>query len=101
MKEIQKKLDSSSVNGFKERLTSYFSTVFSSFDDYEFYLGESSSDDGMVVLMNYREDGLTPYFIFIKDGLVEEKCVSFNFLKLFLVILYKLINKLGYLMLVL
>jgi hypothetical protein len=27
--------------------------------------------DGMVVLMNYREDGITPYMIFWKDGLRE------------------------------
>ena len=26
--------------------------------------------------MNFREDGITPYMLFFKDGLVEEKCVS-------------------------
>ena len=29
--------------------------------------------DAMVVFMNYREDGLTPYFMFFKDGVREEK----------------------------
>lgn len=32
--------------------------------------------DGTVALLNYREDGITPYMIFFKDGLVQEKCVS-------------------------
>ena len=30
----------------------------------------------MVALMNFREDGVTPYMLFFKDGLVEEKVVS-------------------------
>ncbi|KAJ3153014.1 hypothetical protein HK101_001771 [Irineochytrium annulatum] len=29
--------------------------------------------DGMVALLNYREDGTTPYFTFFKDGLKAEK----------------------------
>lgn len=31
---------------------------------------------GMVALLNFREDGLTPYMVFFKDGLIAEKCVS-------------------------
>eukprot|EP00047_Mylnosiga_fluctuans_P001353 m.219889 g.219889 ORF g.219889 m.219889 type:complete len:177 (+) comp10271_c0_seq1:1597-2127(+) len=41
---------------------------------FQFFTGESMNPEGMVVLMNYREDGSTPYFIFFKEGLVEEKC---------------------------
>ena len=33
----------------------------------------------MVVLMNYREDGVTPYMLFFKDGLIEEKVVRQSF----------------------
>uniref|UniRef100_A0A1D1XTL1 Translationally-controlled tumor n=1 Tax=Anthurium amnicola TaxID=1678845 RepID=A0A1D1XTL1_9ARAE len=29
--------------------------------------------EGMVALLDYREDGMTPYFILFKDGLIEEK----------------------------
>lgn len=32
--------------------------------------------EGTVGLLNYREDGVTPYVLFFKDGLIEEKCVS-------------------------
>jgi hypothetical protein len=36
--------------------------------------------EGMVALLNYREDGITPYFTFFKDGLVEEKLVRKKFI---------------------
>ena len=30
----------------------------------------------MLIFMNFRDDGITPYMLFFKDGLVEEKVVS-------------------------
>ncbi|KAJ2416613.1 hypothetical protein H4218_000401 [Coemansia sp. IMI 209128] len=47
--------------------------ILANFKDYEFYTGESMNIDGMVALLNYREDGTTPYFTFFKDGLSEMK----------------------------
>ena len=32
--------------------------------------------DGMVALLDYREDGITPFMLFFKDGLEIEKFVS-------------------------
>ncbi|KAK1580537.1 Mss4-like protein [Colletotrichum navitas] len=43
------------------------------FKDFEFYTGESMNPDGMVVLLNYREDGVTPYIIVWQHGLSEMK----------------------------
>ncbi|GAO18214.1 uncharacterized protein UV8b_06291 [Ustilaginoidea virens] len=43
------------------------------FKDLEFYTGESMNPDGIVVLLNYREDGTTPYVIVWKHGLKEMK----------------------------
>jgi hypothetical protein len=43
------------------------------FKDFEFYTGESMDPDGMVVLLNYREDGITPYVVVWKHGVKEEK----------------------------
>ncbi|KYK61866.1 Translationally-controlled tumor protein [Drechmeria coniospora] len=43
------------------------------FKDLEFYTGESMNPDGLVVLLNYREDGVTPYVIVWKHGLKEVK----------------------------
>ncbi|KAL5598802.1 hypothetical protein BROUX41_003864 [Berkeleyomyces rouxiae] len=47
--------------------------VLPNFKDYEFYIGESMDPDGMVAMLNYREDGVTPYITFWKHGLKEEK----------------------------
>lgn len=33
--------------------------------------------DGAVMLLNYREDGITPYFTVFKDGLKTIKLVRF------------------------
>lgn len=54
--------------------------LLKSLQDYEFYIGESMDPESMVALLNYREDGITPYFTFFKDGLKVEKLVSFTYL---------------------
>ena len=48
-------------------------TLLPNFKDYEFLTGESQDPDGMVVLLNYREDGVTPYVIAWKHGLEQMK----------------------------
>jgi len=48
--------------------------VVSSFKDYQFFTGESMNPEGMVGLLNYRQDGITPFMLFFKDGLLIEKC---------------------------
>ncbi|KAJ3073180.1 hypothetical protein HDU98_002056 [Podochytrium sp. JEL0797] len=47
--------------------------ILGNFGDYECYVGESMNPDGMVLLLNYREDGTTPYFTLWKDGLKAQK----------------------------
>ena len=37
--------------------------------------GEKMNPEGMCALMDFREDGVTPYMLFFKDGLEEEKVV--------------------------
>ncbi|CAG8120020.1 unnamed protein product [Penicillium olsonii] len=43
------------------------------YDNYDFMVGESHSPDGQYVLIDFREDGVTPYAIIWKDGLKETK----------------------------
>ncbi|XP_057709136.1 translationally-controlled tumor protein homolog [Corythoichthys intestinalis] len=43
------------------------------FKNLEFYTGESMNIDGMVGILDYREDD-TPFMRFFKDGLIGEKC---------------------------
>ncbi|CCJ29012.1 unnamed protein product [Pneumocystis jirovecii] len=61
------------VEAFEKGVTAFVKKILANFKDYDFYVGESMNPDGMVVLLNYREDGVTPYMIFFKDGLKEEK----------------------------
>ncbi|ERF74430.1 hypothetical protein EPUS_06608 [Endocarpon pusillum Z07020] len=41
--------------------------------DYDIYMGESMSSEGMYILVNFREDGITPFATIWKHGLKEEK----------------------------
>jgi hypothetical protein len=61
------------VEAFEKGATNYVKKIVGNFKDYEFFTGESMDPDGMVVLLNYREDGTTPYLIFWKHGLKEDK----------------------------
>lgn len=58
---------------FEKNATTLVKKILGNFKDYEFYVGESMDPEGMVALLNYREDGVTPFFTFFKDGLVQEK----------------------------
>lgn len=61
------------VKEFETNASKYAKKILGNFKDYDFYVGESMDPDGMVVLMNYREDGATPYVTIWKDGLTEMK----------------------------
>ncbi|KAJ1335603.1 Translationally controlled tumor protein [Microdochium nivale] len=62
------------VKDFQAKANAYAKNVIiPNFKDFEFYVGESMNPDGMVALLNYREDGVTPYMIFWKHGLTGMK----------------------------
>ncbi len=61
------------VDAFQKGATTYVKRVLKHFKDYEFYTGESMDPDAMVILLNYREDGVTPYVSVWKHGVSEEK----------------------------
>lgn len=61
------------VAPFKKGAQAAFKEILGSFKDWEFYTGENMDPDGSLALLNYREDGVSPYFWFFKDGLNEEK----------------------------
>jgi hypothetical protein len=68
---LESKEDKSRLEVFEKQAQAFAKKVIGKFDDYDFYVGESMDPDGMVALLNYREDGVTPYMIFWKDGLKE------------------------------
>ncbi|KAJ3105789.1 hypothetical protein HDU96_008446 [Phlyctochytrium bullatum] len=65
--------DPDRVAVFESKVTPFVKKILENFKDYEFYVGEGMNPDGMVILLNYREDGTTPYLTFFKDGLKIEK----------------------------
>ncbi|CEP14329.1 hypothetical protein [Parasitella parasitica] len=78
MKEIKSKMETNGVEpedieDFEKKITPKVKEILKKYDDYEFYTGESRNPEAMVALLNYREDGITPYFTFFKHGLKEQK----------------------------
>jgi len=76
MKELKKRVEQKSpdrVAAFTAGMQKWAKDVLANFDNWRFYLGEKMDPEGMVVLQGYRSDEITPYFIFFKDGLEEEK----------------------------
>jgi len=73
MKAVKAKLNPDRLEAFEKGAQGYAKKIVANFKDFEFYTGESMNPDGMVALLNYRSDGVTPYFTFWKDGLKEIK----------------------------
>ncbi|KAF2431581.1 microtubule/calcium-binding protein [Tothia fuscella] len=65
--------DEAEVKDFESKAGAYAKKIIANFKDYEFLIGESMDPDGMVILLNYREDGTTPYVTVWKHGLIEMK----------------------------
>lgn len=61
------------IETFEKGATAYVKKVIANFGDWDFYTGESMDPDAMVVLLNYREDGTTPFVAIWKHGVSEEK----------------------------
>ena len=78
MKKVKAHLaekDPSRVEAFEKAAQDYAKKIVANFKDWEFYTGDKMDPDAMVVLLNYREDGTTPYLVYFKDGLKVEKVV--------------------------
>ncbi|KAF8529166.1 translationally controlled tumor-associated [Hysterangium stoloniferum] len=76
MKAVKDNLKTSNperVEVFEKGAATFAKKLVANFKDYEFYTGESMDVNGQVALLNYREDGVTPYFTFWKDGVKEVK----------------------------
>lgn len=64
MKAVKAHLQENSperVEAFEKGAQAFAKKIIGNFKDYEFYVGESMNPDGMVALLNYREDGTTPF----------------------------------------
>jgi hypothetical protein len=61
------------VDAFQKGAQNFVKKILQNFGEYSFYTGSSMDPEGMVALMFYREDGVTPVFYLWKDGLRMEK----------------------------
>jgi len=73
MKAVKAELPADECPAFEKGAAAYAKKLIANFKDYEFYTGESMNPDGMVALLNYRGDGVTPYFTFWKHGTKQVK----------------------------
>ncbi|KAJ3061008.1 hypothetical protein HDU99_005703 [Rhizoclosmatium hyalinum] len=73
IKEHLTAINSPRLEQFQAKAQTAVKKILENFGDYEFYVGESMNPEGMVLLLNYREDGVTPYFTLWKDGLKSQK----------------------------
>ena len=72
MKSIKGRLER--VKPFMTGAAEQIKHILANFKNQQFFIGENMNPNGMVALLDYREDGVTPYMIFFKDGLEMEKC---------------------------
>lgn len=77
MKKVKEALvakgeDEETVKDFQSGASKVAGKIFKDFDNYDCYAANMNLE-GMVVLMNYREDGVTPFVTIWKHGLVEQK----------------------------
>lgn len=61
------------VKEFQDKAQKYSAKILSRWDNYDTYTGQSQDHDGMYVLVDFREDGVTPYLTVWKHGLMEVK----------------------------
>ena len=75
VKEALKKKGASDdeIKEFEAGAQKFAKKIIGSFKDYEFLIGESMDPEGMVILLNYRDDGVTPFVTVWKHGLTEMK----------------------------
>ncbi|KAF9334998.1 Ribosome associating protein [Podila minutissima] len=61
------------TKAFESEITPEVKKILGSFKDYEFYVGESMNPDGGLLFLNYREDGVTPFFTVFKAAVKTMK----------------------------
>ncbi|XP_061774283.1 translationally-controlled tumor protein homolog isoform X2 [Nerophis ophidion] len=77
LKKIRANLEKTNperVEKFIADSTAEIKKLVQNIKELKFYTGESMNTEGMVVTLDYREDNVTPFLRFFKDGLLEEKC---------------------------
>ncbi|XP_062866969.1 translationally-controlled tumor protein homolog [Trichomycterus rosablanca] len=77
MKAVKAKLEETAPNRvepFMANAQAEVKKIIANIKNYQFFIGESMNPDGSIGLLDFREDGVTPFMLFFKDGLEIEKC---------------------------
>ncbi|KAG0261642.1 hypothetical protein BG011_000816 [Mortierella polycephala] len=61
------------TKAYEAEMTAEVKKIIANFKDYEFYTGESMDPEGTIMLLNFREDGTTPYFTVFKHAVKSMK----------------------------
>lgn len=61
------------IKEFQSTAPAAVKKVLANYDNYDLYVGESMEENSMYVLVDYREDGVTPFATFFKHALEEYK----------------------------
>ncbi|KKY17921.1 putative tctp family protein [Phaeomoniella chlamydospora] len=61
------------IEQFQKTAPAAVKKILANYENYDMYMGESMEEDSMYVLVDYREDGVTPYATFFKYALEEYK----------------------------
>ncbi|BAM82024.1 similar to translationally controlled tumor protein p23 [Cyanidioschyzon merolae strain 10D] len=73
LKEYLENENPSRVAAFMEGMKEWVPKMLKEFDEYEFYMGPSCDPDALLVLAKYEGESHYPTFLYLKDGLAEEK----------------------------
>lgn len=68
-----KETDPEKAKEFQASAQGAVKKILANYDNYDLYMGESMQEDSMYVLVDFREDGTTPYATVWKYGLEEYK----------------------------
>ena len=61
------------IPNFKQFANTFCKKLLETFKDWRFYIGSSTNPEGGIGFLNYRDDNITPYMVFFKDGFISEK----------------------------
>jgi hypothetical protein len=62
------------LKAFQGKLLGKVKDILEKYDQYDVYINDEYDLEGWLPILNYREDGVTPYFTYFLDGLRKEKC---------------------------
>jgi hypothetical protein len=58
---------------FDAEAPAFIKNILANFKDWDFYTGKSMDPDAGLAFLNYREDGITPYVVVLKDSVKQER----------------------------